>query len=401
MKGDIKKTGFDIYRKAFEENDYALILTSSKGYIIDTNNSFDRLLGIGSWEEIVGRHFSKFIYSSSLSKSFTIAICKGENWRGRLKAIHTNGTIFDAYLTVSLIKDNNNEIVYGLGTIVKITEYQAAFYTKTEHRARFDFLTEKIHDGYWLVDSTGKIIDCNSSACKMLDYSKKELLGKNVFEIDKTKRTENINYYFERMIRGETIRFKSKHNKRNGESIDVDIIGAYRRSHKHFIGSIRNITPQEQLAEQIREMSQTIESLNESLQTLLNMKNVKIEKQENTTTSTIQKIVLPMIKQLSERCVSNKENQTNQLEIINTIKLCLESIQAIPSELSKKLSTTELKVSQFILQGYSSKEIGSIMNVSGRTVENYRQSIRKKLGIINTSKRLRDVLDEYYSESHN
>lgn len=63
------------------------------------------------------------------------------------------------------------------------------------------------------------------------------------------------------------------------------------------------------------------------------------------------------------------------------------------------LTSRELQIAGLIRDGYTSKEIASIMHMSSRTVENYRQSIRKKLGIIHSSVSLKETLEQIFSEN--
>jgi len=140
----------------------------------------------------------------------------------------------------------------------------------------------------------------------------------------------------------------------------------------------------------LRHTSKNLESLNQTLSTFMNKTHSKYDDQKYTVSNTMYKVILPMIKQLNEL------NAENQIKTVDIIKQCFESMQVVPIELLEKLSPNELKISHLITQGYTSKEIGSIMNLSERTVENYRQAIRMKLCIKNKSINLRKVLRKYY-----
>ena len=50
----------------------------------------------------------------------------------------------------------------------------------------------------------------------------------------------------------------------------------------------------------------------------------------------------------------------------------------------KKLSLREVQVLQQLSEGKSSKAIGKELGISSKTIENYKQNIRNKLGISNT-----------------
>jgi DNA-binding CsgD family transcriptional regulator len=55
-------------------------------------------------------------------------------------------------------------------------------------------------------------------------------------------------------------------------------------------------------------------------------------------------------------------------------------------------SPNELQVANLIRQGKTSKEVARLLNLSIRTVDSYRDSIRKKLGLKNKKVNLRTYL---------
>lgn len=52
---------------------------------------------------------------------------------------------------------------------------------------------------------------------------------------------------------------------------------------------------------------------------------------------------------------------------------------------SPQLSIRELQVVSYIKKGYSSREIASMLGVSGKTIDNHRHNIMKKLNVHNTA----------------
>jgi DNA-binding NarL/FixJ family response regulator len=59
---------------------------------------------------------------------------------------------------------------------------------------------------------------------------------------------------------------------------------------------------------------------------------------------------------------------------------------------SAKLAPRELQVIHYIRQGKTSKEIADLLNLSVRTIESYRENIRKKLRIKNQKKNLKKFI---------
>ena len=62
-----------------------------------------------------------------------------------------------------------------------------------------------------------------------------------------------------------------------------------------------------------------------------------------------------------------------------------------------RLTPAEMQISNFIRQGYTSKEIAELLNISPATIDKHRKNIRKKLSITNKKQNLRSVLSSLSS----
>lgn len=87
----------------------------------------------------------------------------------------------------------------------------------------------------------------------------------------------------------------------------------------------------------------------------------------------------PMLKMCLEIVRSNMENLLHDNSTMN-------------SALLQVLTPSELQVAEFIRGGMSSQEIANTLNISKKTVENHRNSLRNKLGITNRSVNLKNYL---------
>ena len=78
-------------------------------------------------------------------------------------------------------------------------------------------------DGFIVADSTGKIIEVNSSYCRMSGYTQEELLNMNIRDIEGTLSSEEIDRRIGKMVDQGNDRFETKHTRKDGNIIDLDV----------------------------------------------------------------------------------------------------------------------------------------------------------------------------------
>lgn len=131
--------------------------------------------------------------------------------------------------------------------------------------------------------------------------------------------------------------------------------------------------------EKLRIQKLELEKKNEMLKEILSQ--IEKEKQDikNQIGTNIEKAIMPILKRL-EVNADSIDKKYIELLAINLNQLSDTFLTQI-TKLSLKLSPRELEICQLIKQGFRSKEICKLLNVSILTVEQHRHNIRKKLGI--------------------
>ncbi len=97
---------------AVEQAGEGIIITDAHWRIEYANPAFERITGYAG-DEIVGRHawiFKGDKYYKVLHRQLSDALLKGQAWSGRMTNKKKDGTLYDADVTVSAIRDNFGEI---------------------------------------------------------------------------------------------------------------------------------------------------------------------------------------------------------------------------------------------------------------------------------------------------
>lgn len=146
--------------------------------------------------------------------------------------------------------------------------------------------------------------------------------------------------------------------------------------------AILTLTKREQ---ELQEKNQELSDVNTTLNTLLKRRNhehqvIRAEIAEQTA-----KTVFPLLEK------AKKQSSGSTKDYMETARINLLDIftnYSSESLITARLAPRELEVIHYIKLKKTSKEIADILNLSVRTIEYYRENIRKKLRIVKQQKNL-------------
>jgi len=111
-------------------------------------------------------------------------------------------------------------------------------------KMRSQIILQTAMDGFWCVDASGCLIEVNDAYCQMSGFSRDELLGIEISQLDATQSPETIAANIRSILAGEKLRFETTHRCKNGERLIVEINAQLPPGNetKEIIAFIRNIT---------------------------------------------------------------------------------------------------------------------------------------------------------------
>lgn len=101
-------------------------------------------------------------------------------------------------------------------------------------------------DGFMQVDArSGTIIEVNDSYCQMVGYSRDELLSMHMSDIDLIETAEDVVKRSKEVVDKRSLRFETKHQRKDGSVIDVEVIANYNPLNGgSFFSFVKDITQQ-------------------------------------------------------------------------------------------------------------------------------------------------------------
>lgn len=137
---------------------------------------------------------------------------------------------------------------------------RALNYSEEKYRA----IIEQATDAMFLSDLNGNIIDTNRQACLSLGYSRAEILGLSISQIDTTNNSdEEVKEIFKQMIPGKAITFESEHQRKDGSKFPVEINSSMVQidQSSYILGFVRDITERKQAELKIIHLGQHYKAL--------------------------------------------------------------------------------------------------------------------------------------------
>jgi PAS domain S-box-containing protein len=335
------------------------------------------------------------------------------------RMISTDGRIVWFRDEAVIVKDDEEIPLILQGIMFDITESKKAKEAIREVKESYDRITDNADEIIFRVDAKeGHVLYTNPAAERLLGYSLAEwlddpaLASKIIHPDFKEKREQVIEEVnaTKKTIKNAVLGWIAK----DGREIIVEysVIPIVDKEDKiiYFESIGRDITERKQAEEKIKAYSENLELMVEERTKELEAKTSKLEeinialnvllKKREEDKIILQEQVLSNVKKLTlpyvEKLKKGIQNETHQVFIDVIESSLLEIVSPLSHNLSSDsfgLTPAEIKTADLIRQGRRTKEIAEMNNLSKKTIERHRESIRSKLGIKNKKINLQSHLN--------
>jgi PAS domain S-box-containing protein len=97
-------------------------------------------------------------------------------------------------------------------------------------------------DAYWVVSAEGKVQEANDAACAMSGYTRQELLGMRVADLEAVEDAAATAAHVRRILEQGSDRFESRHRRKDGTVIDVEVSVRYLPEAQVIVTFLRDVT---------------------------------------------------------------------------------------------------------------------------------------------------------------
>ena len=171
------------YRSTIENAILGFFQTSPEGRFLSVNQSMANILGYETADELmssisdIGNQL--YVNPAQHNEKFEILMNQGIILGIEAQVYRKDRSVIWLSISKRAVKDPNGKLLYVEGFAENITERKGLEEAFKESEKRFRTIFESIEDGYYEVDISGNFAFFNDSMCRILGYSKDELMGIN------------------------------------------------------------------------------------------------------------------------------------------------------------------------------------------------------------------------------
>jgi PAS domain S-box-containing protein len=244
------------WRAVFEQNPIMYFMLDASGTVLSVNPFGAEQLGY-SVGDLVGRPvLNVFLEADREAARRHIADClehPGEPMSWELRKIRKDGSMLWVRETARTMRTADGEL-----TVLVVCEDNTARKRAEDElrgsEVRFRTLVDHASDAFCLFDEPGNILDANRQACESLGYTREELIGKHVFDLDPDLDLEWIRA---RLAAGETvITHETRHRRKDGTTFPVEVrlrVYVAEDGRLYGISLVQDITDRKKAEQTLRE----------------------------------------------------------------------------------------------------------------------------------------------------
>ncbi len=213
------------YRNLFENATDGIFTLDLKTRFTSGNKRAKEMCGYNK-KELIGQYATVILPEEEIPRmtdSFK-RVLKGEINTYETKIITKNGDLMPVEVTSSPI-EVDGKIVGTMGMARDITERKRWEEMLQQSEERFRSIVEHSHEGILIVDEAYLLTYVNDELCRMLGYSRKEIIGQDFRKFLDADSSQLVADRYVRRQRGETIppRYEFNIIRKNGEKRRVEI----------------------------------------------------------------------------------------------------------------------------------------------------------------------------------
>jgi PAS domain S-box-containing protein len=248
----------ELMQMSVDKCNIAIYWVNNHGRVTYANDSACRSLGLQR-KQLIGTHVWEFNPDAPRP-------VWQEAWnqvkRDKAITLHTrhrrkDGTIFPVHVVGTYLQSEDEELVFVF--VQDVTERERAERELRLLHAAID----KSHTPVYSISPTGELIYANEHACLTLGYTRQELVGKYVWDIDPAFPLETQPAAWEQVRSAGQVRLESSHRRKDGTFIPVEVASNYFsfKDEQYALAFVQDITERKNAERALRRSQERLQQV--------------------------------------------------------------------------------------------------------------------------------------------
>jgi PAS domain S-box-containing protein len=217
----------DRFRTLFEASPIAVALHSDDGRIIETNHSYQRLLGYtGAELKKLGVKRITYPADQAVGNQLYHELVKGtrNHYQREKRYCRKDGQVIWGVSTVSAIRSPEGRLRYMISAVEDITERRRAQEALREREEIYSTIVDQAWDAIALVEvPSGRMVEFNATAYQNLGYTREEFAALRLSDVDSALRPETSQAFLARTFASGGGVFETRVRHKKGELREVRV----------------------------------------------------------------------------------------------------------------------------------------------------------------------------------
>ena len=245
--------GRRLLQSVIDNAGYLIYAKEPDGRFVLASRSLADLFGRQSHEELLGKTSYDFLPEETADqhRANDLEVMEREALVRVEETVETPEGLRSYLSTKFPLVDAEGRMYAVGGASVDITSRKQAEEALRASEERYRTILRTALDGFWVLDSRGRLLEVNDACCAMVGYSRQELLGMSVFDLKDPSTHEETRLSMEHTAREGQGRFESCLRKKDGTIIAVEVSV----QHRHVEGGrqmafLRDVTEHKKAEEE-------------------------------------------------------------------------------------------------------------------------------------------------------
>lgn len=241
-------------------------LLNANGSLIDMNPAGLRMIEADSVEQVRGQNVSQLAIPEHREAFMAVnrRVFAGESAMLEFQIVGMKGTCRWLEMHATPLRNKDDQIIAALGITRDITERKRTEEARRESEARYRTLFEYAPDGLVISDAKGYYLDANTSICRMLGYTRDELIGLHSSDIVVPDEIPHIESALSLLGARSDYHREWQFRRKDNSIFAADVI-ATTMPDGNFLGMIRDITERKGAEESLRRKNEELTSMTQQL----------------------------------------------------------------------------------------------------------------------------------------